>query len=69
MSDTPDDPPNLRKEELFFHKSPEEFALINKAANKIGLMAHIFEIIGEAGDPDMEISFELVPSKERNLKC
>jgi hypothetical protein len=50
----------LFKGAKFFHVSPDDFASINKEANKKGLMARIFELDGKAGAPDMKISFELV---------
>lgn len=44
----------------FIHIGPDEFAEINKAANAQGLMAIIFELEGDAGSPEMLISFEIV---------
>ena len=52
----------------FFHVSPDEFGMINKAANAKGLMAEVFELDGLVGSPDMRISFVLVEVPERRTQ-
>lgn len=66
MTKSPHTRANLVKGAEFFRVSPDEFGEINKAANKKGLMALVFELDGQAGDPDMKISFELIEAKEEH---
>lgn len=55
---------DLAEGKEFFHKSSGEFAVINKAANAAGLMAHIFAMEGKTED-EKSISFVLIQRAAR----
>jgi len=49
----------LKLGDEFFHVTPDEFGVINKRANALGLMALVFELECDDDGNCVSVSFEL----------